>query len=734
MRLLIRKLLLCPFYLLVLIVDLMGSLLRRIVSVKHQQKGVNVFRPGISVVIPERANKPMLRRCLESLVAACERLEEPVQIIVVVSESESDAYRDLVQEFPAEWIFRSRPLWFREAIAVGVDRAIHDWVYLLNSDMVVDPLALHEASKWRDPVVFAIASQIFFQDPSRRREETGLTEIRNVGKLLELHDIAPEDDNSIRSHAYAGGGSSLFQRSLLADFIERTKGYEPAYWEDVEWGVMAWRKAFRVLFCPQSKVWHAHRSTSLKFFSPEEIDRIFRRNRLRFQLRTGLPSDGLNTIFGSIARLDRRSYREMLQPYGMASTLWARLRCYLDPPISLESLQEANAHYGRPRRPGAPLVVIVSPYCIYPPAHGGARRIHALIEKISAEFDVVLLSDEAENYSEQSRKYFEACHKVCLIGGRVAPPKLHGRIARIHVHSRAAMAEGLLRIVRDYDPDIVQIEYVELAKLIEIRDSRPWLLTLHDVLIENRDRHSEEDQFELDLINRFDKVVVCGPEDRGLLSRDDVHVIPNGAHVTTDYSASPERAPILFLGPFRYRPNFLGIIEFLNHVFPAVRAKVPHAQIQILGGEDARATASQYLCFYQPGVTVFDFIEDVQPWLRNCALTINPDKEVRGSSLKVIESLAAGRVCVSTVDGARGLLESELRSLVVVNEIDFAERISELLTDVNYRHDLEIPTEAVHQYSWQRSSEEQARIYRSLLQDGYSARTYAFVQADMPGQ
>src|SRR5438094_5224959 len=131
-------------------------------------------------------------------------------------------YHDLTQEFQSDWTFRSNPLWFIEAVALGVRVAKYDWVYLLNSDMVVDPAALREAAKWRSPSVFAIASQIYFQDPARRREETGWTGIRNAGGLVEIFDSQPKDDLNVRDHLYSGGGSSLFRRDLLMRFVDGT--------------------------------------------------------------------------------------------------------------------------------------------------------------------------------------------------------------------------------------------------------------------------------------------------------------------------------------------------------------------------------------------------------------------------------------------------------------------------------------------------------------------------------
>ncbi len=734
MKLRLRKLLLLPIYLLTAAVDAAGMALRGYFVRHHRLMQKSAFEPGISIVIPERANKEMLRRCLESLRPACGCLEEPWEVIVVVSGAVEGKYKDLTKKFRVNWIFKSQPLWFIKAIAVGLEAAKYDWVYLLNNDMIVDVAALREVAKWRSPSVFAIASQIYFQDSTRRREETGLTEIRDLGKLLQIFDVEPKDEYGVRAHAYAGGGSSLFRRHLLVEFISRTQGYAPAYWEDVEWGIRAWRSGFEVLFCPQSKVWHAHRSTILKFFPSQEIDRIFQRNRLRFQLRTALLPDSLRTVFGSIARLDGKSFMEMLSPACVMAALQSRFNCYFYPALQLETIFETSIYNGgRRRRFGMPLILIVSPYCIYPPAHGGARRIHELIERITLDFDIVLLSDEAESYSDASLKYFEKCHLVCLVGGRKAPVH-NDRIERILTHSHPALARQLRTLVQIHNPDIVQIEYVELAKLVEMRDSRPWILTLHDVLLDESGNSRDEDEFELQYIHRFDKVIVCSSEDRALLRDRNVHVVHNGAHVAMHYTPSPADAPILFMGPFRYPPNFSGIIRFLEDVFPGIRARVPTARLWILGGLRARQIAAGDTCFNQPGVTVFDFIEDVSPYLRDCSISINPNKSVRGSSLKVIESLSAGRVCVSTRDGARGLLEFGLASLVVIDENNFADCIVRLLTDLEYRHSLEVPTGALYRYSWQRASEEQARIYRSLLQTGCSVQMHAFAQAGTQGQ
>ena len=57
----------------------------------------------------------------------------------------------------------------------------------------------------------------------------------------------------------------------------------------------------------------------------------------------------------------------------------------------------------------------------------------------------------------------------------------------------------------------------------------------------------------------------------------------------------------------------------------------------------------------EPGVKLISKFVDPTPYLAASTLTLNPQVAIRGSALKVAESLLSGRCCVSTIDGARGL-------------------------------------------------------------------------------
>lgn len=688
-------------------------------------------KPGISVIIPERANVSLLEKCLESVFTANRQTNEPIEVIVVVNGSPKSDYHELIHKFgTARWSFAKRPLGFVGAIRKGLRMASLDWVYLLNNDMVLEPDALSEVMRWRGPRVFAVASQIFFIDTRRRREETGWTDMRTTAEGIEIFDALPEDDSTVRGTLYAGGGASLFNRNVLQRLISTFDPYYPFYWEDVEWGFRAWAKGYEVLFCPSSKCWHHHRATVGKFYSPEEIDRVFARNGMQFELRNLLGTRNTMQQMKRIIRMGTQTRREMGHPINCLGVLVARIRTSLAP-VPVETLEFVRRKfYFTPhgeRKPG-PLILVITPYAVFPPTHGGAVRITGLLGELCRKYDILMLSDEELLYSScgGGAARFAHVHSLHLVGGRpdkgVAPDD---RIERIKSHCHAKLRHESNRLLRVWKPDIVQVEYIELAGLANQgkRHGR-WIISLHDVLLSEQ-AETPADQYEKALISRFDEVIVCSHEDAALIPDRSALIVPNGTDIDQHaYVSSVGSRSILFMGPFRYSLNLSGIRRFLESVYPRLLLTVSRLEIVILGGHGASELAERWDCFGQPGVRIIDEPVNPGPFLKKCAVTINPLYGMRGSSLKLIESIASGRVCVSTRDGARGFLQAEFPSLIVLDRIDgFSAPLEKLLLDESLRLSLERPCPIkLDLFTWKYAANMLEEIYKHWPGRGHNSK------------
>jgi GT2 family glycosyltransferase len=340
----------------------------------------------------------MLSECLSSAFAAANCLSQPFEIIVVVDGGNPDDYRNLAGQFQSAcWIFNNSSLGYSGAIRRGLEAAHYDWVYLLNSDMILDERALAEVFRWSAPHVFAVGSQIFFKDTARRREETGWAKFKILDGCIEIYDDPPEDEVTVRGAAYAGGGSSLFQRRLLRKILGGYDPYYPFYWEDFEWSTIAWKMGYEIIFCPASKAWHYHRATISRFYPPEEIQRVFKRNAIQFQLRNLRHLGSFEQLSARIMNLDPVSFWDIVGRKNVWRVFRTRLSsayCAFDDEclryVCDKYLLKPRAELTRPS------VLVVSPFAIYPPSHGGAMRLCHLLQHLSADFDLIVLSDEQE--------------------------------------------------------------------------------------------------------------------------------------------------------------------------------------------------------------------------------------------------------------------------------------------------------------------------------------------------
>ena len=149
-----------------------------------------------SVVIPNWNGKDLLAKYLPSVVAAL--AGNPANEIIVVDNGSTDGSADFVRSaFPqVKLVPLATNLGFGGGSNAGFRAASNDIVVLLNSDMRVEEGFLAPLLEgFADPLVFAVSCQIFFSDPQKLREETGLTQAWwQDGGLRVRHRIDPAVD------------------------------------------------------------------------------------------------------------------------------------------------------------------------------------------------------------------------------------------------------------------------------------------------------------------------------------------------------------------------------------------------------------------------------------------------------------------------------------------------------------------------------------------------------------
>ncbi|HQS98967.1 MAG: hypothetical protein B7Y26_01280 [Hydrogenophilales bacterium 16-64-46] len=147
-------------------------------------------------------------------------------------------------------------------------------------------------------------------------------------------------------------------------------------------------------------------------------------------------------------------------------------------------------------------------------------------------------------------------------------------------------------------------------------------------------------------LGRFNAFFVVSPRDAASLSGLTATVLPNipFAPPSEPYPAMSSRT-LLFVGALWYPPNRAGIERFLARSWPAIRAACPDAKLSLIGAAPPalRATWEQ-----SPGVSAPGYVDDIDSAYRHAAFSIAPLHAGGGTNIKILESLAYGRACVTT--------------------------------------------------------------------------------------
>ncbi len=154
--------------------------------------------------------------------------------------------------------------------------------------------------------------------------------------------------------------------------------------------------------------------------------------------------------------------------------------------------------------------------------------------------------------------------------------------------------------------------------------------------------------------------------------------------------SAPNAGAIKFLGRLSWNVNIRSLDGFLSHAWPQILQECPWARMEIGGSDLQKAEFRRWSAI--PGVSVVGFVEDVESFYRDAALTVCPVFEGGGTKIKVIESLWHGRAVVLTPHSLRGnedLLGMNRGVAVGADWQALASKCVKLLSDVSTRHALE---------------------------------------------
>ncbi|MEP7354655.1 MAG: glycosyltransferase [Acidobacteriota bacterium] len=495
-----------------------------------------------SVVIPNWNGRELLDKYLPPLIEALSAANGALgdNEIIVVDNGSTDGSAQFVRErFPqVRLVALETNLGFGGGSNAGFRAAKNDIVVLLNSDMRVDrdflrPLLDGFEHSPTPEQTFAVSCQIFFSDPAKPRQETGLTEgWWQQGGLRVGHRVAPELDQ-LYPCFYGGGGSCAFDRRKFLELGGFDALYHPFYLEDTDLGYLAWKRGWTVFYEPRSIVYHEHRGTIGKTFSQNYIQGILRKNFILFAWKnihhgpwmlshhfftwasatlTYIAGDAATTnaseraTYGGILRacaalpqaigarmrarqcaviLDREAFR---RPMGGHFRDTFELGGDTGKPGQLRSLSVAAREGFGLASIDRLAVLFVAPYPICPPIHGGGVFMNQTVRELAPLCDLhllILLDHERERAAHA--ELLPLCASLQMIVRLTGKQKtlLSPTPHAVLEYANRDLAWRIHETIYTRKIDVLQLEYMVMGQYAGQYSHIPSILFEHDVYFQS---------------------------------------------------------------------------------------------------------------------------------------------------------------------------------------------------------------------------------------------------------
>jgi GT2 family glycosyltransferase/glycosyltransferase involved in cell wall biosynthesis len=701
----------------------------------HRRKLPRGERPNhtaASIVIPNWNGRDLLEKYLPSVIAAAERC--PGSEVIVVENGSTDGSADFVRKrFPTvRLIALAKNLGFGGGSNEGFRQARNDVVVLLNSDMRVDEGFLQPLlDGFTDERVFAVSCQIFFSDPNKKREETGLTQgWWHQGFLRVGHRIEP-DIRELYPCFYGGGGSCAFDRKKFLELGGFDELLAPFYLEDTDLGYMAWKRGWKVLYQPASVVFHEHRGTIGKQFSDEYIRGVLKKNfvlfawknihewrRLASHFAFAWAGAMLSWLFGDSP--ERASFTGIARAFlQLPGAIQSRARARrLSSIADTEAFRRPMAGHYRdtflPVRTDRLRVLFVSPYPICPPVHGGGVFMYQTVRELAklCELHLIIVLDYPHE-RKAHRELEQICGSVQYVDRVENKRKAIGSILPHAIREfRSPELEWLVhRQIFLHQIDVLQLEYTVMGQYAGEFRHVPSILFEHDVYFQSiarripfmigsiprikaRWEYLRSIRYELRLLPHADRIQVCSEDNARYLESflpalrgriDYEYRAGIDPSLYSYHEVGREPFTMLFLGSFRHLPNVEALLWFLRDVYPLIRAKEPRVRLIVIGSDPPPPHSLPQ----SEGVELIGFVRDIHEPLAKYALFICPILSGSGVRVKLLEAFAAGIPVVSTRIGAEGLASEDGDVCALADDPQgFADRALRLLEEPSKATDI----------------------------------------------
>jgi GT2 family glycosyltransferase/glycosyltransferase involved in cell wall biosynthesis len=593
--------------------------------------------PEVSVIIPTYGQHELAYTCLKSL--AEHPLPFGIEVLLIDDHAPESAADALASVDGLILICNTENLGFLRSCNRAAERARGRYLLLLNNDTLLLEGCLDALHRTfvEHQHVGAVGARLIY--PDGRLQEAGGIVWRDGSAWNWGRGEDPEDPrfNYVREVDYCSAACLMVPTELFRELGGFDERYAPAYYEDTDLCLALRDRGYSVLYQPAATVVHfegashgTDESSGLKAYQVRNRDRFREKWAMRLQdhLENGVcPErerdrvDGPRVLWIEACMLTPDQDSGSLRTWRLLGIL-CRLGCKVT--FMADNLENSQPYTRDLQAMG--VEVQHAPY---------TRAIGDYLRREGAQFDLIVLC-----------RHYIAIKYVDLVR-QVAPS-----------------AQLLF--------DTVDLHYLRLRRQAAL-----------DASANTRKLAEETYREEISVAARADLTLVVSDVEREELAKElpsaRVEVLSN-VHDPVAICPPPEgRAGILFVGGFQHPPNIDAVEFYAREIWPLLRASHPEVRTFVIG---SRMPGSLRRFGEEAGLDMLGYVDDLEPYLLGCRVSIAPLRYGAGVKGKVNQAMSYGLPLVATKVSMEGTGFSDDEDVLIADQPEaFAHAISSLCVD-----------------------------------------------------
>lgn len=239
---------------------------------------------GISVVIPNYNGKHLFPHTLPTVLHALSSGNFPYEIIVADDASTDGSVEYLRDKYPSiRIVSNTKNSGFSVTANLGIGAAIHPWIFLLNSDVKLEPDYFRHIFPYTERKdVFGVMGRIIGWDDEIVQDGAKYPIFHGV-KIKTSGNYLLEDEGEMKNGIYSmyiSGANALMNKKIFTELGGFNEIFSPFYIEDYELSLRAWRLGYECYYEHFAICRHKTSTTIKSESSKRFIEKIYNRNKM----------------------------------------------------------------------------------------------------------------------------------------------------------------------------------------------------------------------------------------------------------------------------------------------------------------------------------------------------------------------------------------------------------------------------------------------------------------------